>query len=47
MTMNAEFSKGQKVLDLGGSSSLFSYYLASKGLDVTTVDLQENLVERK
>jgi len=43
--MNAEFSKGQKVLDLGGSSSLFSYYLASKGLDVTTVDLQKNLVE--
>jgi protein-L-isoaspartate O-methyltransferase len=45
VTMNAEFSKGQKVLDLGGSSSLFSYYLASKGLDVTTVDLQKDLVE--
>jgi hypothetical protein len=45
VTMNAEFSKGQKVLDLGGSSSLFSFYLASKGLDVTTVDLQKNLVE--
>lgn len=45
VTMNAEFNKGQKVLDLGGSSSLFSYYLASKGLDVTTVDLQKNLVE--
>jgi hypothetical protein len=45
VTMNAEFSRGQKVLDLGGSSSLFSYYLASKGLDVTTVDLQEDLVE--
>ncbi len=43
--INAEFIKGQKVLDLGGSSSLFSYYLASKGLDVTTVDLQKNLVE--
>ena len=45
VTMNAEFSKGQKVLDLGGSSSLFSYYLASKGLDVTTVELQKELVE--
>jgi 2-polyprenyl-3-methyl-5-hydroxy-6-metoxy-1,4-benzoquinol methylase len=43
--MNTEFSKGQKVLDLGGSSSLFSYYLSSKGLDVTTVDLQTSLVE--
>jgi 2-polyprenyl-3-methyl-5-hydroxy-6-metoxy-1,4-benzoquinol methylase len=45
VTLNAEFSKGQSVLDLGGSSSLFSYYLASKGLDVTTVDLQKNLVD--
>jgi hypothetical protein len=43
--MNVKFSRGQKVLDMGGSSSLFSYYLASKGLDVTTIDLQENLVE--
>jgi hypothetical protein len=45
VTINAEFSDGQRVLDLGGSSSLFSYYLASKGLDVTTVDLQKDLVE--
>lgn len=44
VTLNAEFKEGQKILDLGGSSSLFSYYLASKGLDVTTVDLQEQLV---
>jgi len=44
VTMNAGFTEGQSVLDLGGSSSLFSYYLASKGLDVTTVDLQERLV---
>jgi len=43
--IHAEFKTHHKVLDLGGSSSLFSYYLASKGLDVTTVDLQENLVE--
>jgi 2-polyprenyl-3-methyl-5-hydroxy-6-metoxy-1,4-benzoquinol methylase len=45
VVMNAEFIKGQRVLDLGGSSSLFSYYLASKGLDVTTIDLQKQLVE--
>ena len=45
VTMNAEFTQGQKVLDLGGSSSLFSYYLACKGLDVTTIDLQERLVK--
>jgi len=45
VTMHSEFHSGQKVLDLGGSSSLFSYYLASKGLDVTTVDLQAALVE--
>ena len=43
--LNNNFKSGQKVLDLGGSSSLFSYYLASKGLEVTTVDLQQNLVE--
>ncbi len=45
VTMNAGFAKGERVLDLGGSSSLFSYYLSSMGLDVTTVDLQEHLVE--
>gem|GEM_PF-509095 len=43
--LNADFKPGQKVMDLGGSSSLFSYYLASKGLDVTTVDLQQSLVD--
>jgi len=44
VVQHAGFESGQRVLDLGGSSSLFSYYLASKGLDVTTVDLQEDLV---
>ena len=29
----------------GGSSSLFSFYLASKGFRVTTVDLQRTLVD--
>lgn len=45
ITLNAEFREGQRVLDLGGSSSLFSYYLSSKGLEVTTIDLQKPLVE--
>lgn len=45
ITANNDFSGNKRVLDLGGSSSLFSYYLASKGLDVTTVDLQCDLVE--
>jgi len=44
VVLNNEFSPEHKVLDLGGSSSLFSYYLASKGVDVTTIDLQEELV---
>ncbi len=45
VVLHAGFMPGQKVIDLGGSSSLFSFYLASKGLDVTTVDLQEELVQ--
>src|ERR1043166_4589492 len=43
VTIHSEFLKEQRILDLGGSSSLFSYYLASKGLRVTTVDLQGDL----
>ncbi len=42
---HAGFMDHQKVLDLGGSSSLFSFYLASKGLEVTTVDLSQELVD--
>lgn len=45
VVLNAEFRPGQRVLDLGGSSSLFSYYLASKDLEVTTIDLQKELVD--
>jgi len=44
LAMHTDMSPGQRVLDLGGSSSLFSYWLASRGLDVVTVDLQEELV---
>lgn len=45
IVLNNEFLSKHKVLDLGGSSSLFSYYLASKGIDVTTIDLQKELVD--
>lgn len=45
VVLNNEFSPEHKVLDLGGSSSLFSYYLASKGVDVTTIDLKKELVD--
>lgn len=43
--LNNDFKQGQSLIDLGGSSSLFSYYLASKGLKVITVDLNKDLVE--
>jgi len=45
VVLNNNFSPAMTVLDLGGSSSLFSYYLASKGLDVVTIDLEEELVD--
>jgi Methyltransferase domain len=44
LVMNNEFRAGQRLLDLGGSSSLFSCYMASRGLDVVTVDLKSELV---
>jgi 2-polyprenyl-3-methyl-5-hydroxy-6-metoxy-1,4-benzoquinol methylase len=45
IVLNNDFKSGQRLLDLGGSSSLFSYYMASKGLDVSTVDLQQELAD--
>jgi hypothetical protein len=45
LATHLDLRPGQRVLDLGGSSSLFSYWLASRGLDVVTVDLKERLVE--
>lgn len=42
---NNDYKSGESLLDLGGSSSLFSFYLASKGLKVVTVDLQKDLVD--
>ena len=45
LVSNVPFRPGQRLLDLGGSSSLFSCYMASLGLEVVTVDLDEPLVE--
>jgi hypothetical protein len=42
--LNTPFEPGDRVLDMGGSSSLFSFLLASRGLSVTTVDLNAELV---
>jgi SAM-dependent methyltransferase len=44
VVVNNAYEPGDRLLDMGGSSSLFSYYLASKGVNVVTVDLQEDLV---
>jgi hypothetical protein len=38
------FRPGERLLDLGGCSSLFSCYMASKGLEVVSVDLNRELV---
>ena len=46
IVINNEFKPGDRLLDLGGSCSLFSYYMASKGLEVSTVDLQQELVDQ-
>ena len=44
LDMHNEFRAGQRLLDLGGSSSLFSCYMAARGLDVVTVDLNDELI---
>jgi protein-L-isoaspartate O-methyltransferase len=44
LVINNDFRPGQSLLDLGGSSSLFSFLMASRGLLVTTVDLDGKLV---
>jgi 2-polyprenyl-3-methyl-5-hydroxy-6-metoxy-1,4-benzoquinol methylase len=45
LVMNTDFRAGDRLLDLGGSSSLFSYFVASRGLEVVTVDLKPELVD--
>jgi SAM-dependent methyltransferase len=44
LVTNNRFEAGQRLLDLGGCSSLFSLYMASKGLEVTAIDLDDDLV---
>jgi 2-polyprenyl-3-methyl-5-hydroxy-6-metoxy-1,4-benzoquinol methylase len=44
LVTNNRFEPGQRLLDLGGCSSLFSIYMASKGLEVTAIDLDDELV---
>lgn len=43
--MNSGVKKGDEVLDMGGSSSLFSFYLAHKGCKVFTIDIKGDLVQ--
>lgn len=42
---NLNLKKGDKVLDIGGACSLFSFYLASKGISVVALDLNGRIVE--
>lgn len=42
---NLNFKKGDVVLDIGGACSLFSFYLASKGMKVIAIDLNPKIVE--
>jgi hypothetical protein len=44
LTLNNDFRPGERLLDLGGCSSLFSFYMASRGLDVVALDLNQGLV---
>lgn len=42
---NLNIKKGDKVLDIGGACSLFSFYLASKGASVIAIDLNPEIVK--
>ena len=42
---NLDIKKGDKVLDIGGACSLFSFYLASKGAKVVAIDLNQELAD--
>jgi len=43
LATNTPLRAGDRVLDMGGAGSLFSCYLASRGLEVHTIDLNEGL----
>ena len=40
-----DFKPGDTVLDIGGSCSLFSYYLESKGVNVVAIDINPRVVD--
>lgn len=42
---NLDIKQGDKVLDIGGACSLFSFYLASKGAKVVAIDLNQELAD--
>ena len=42
---NLNLKRGDKVLDIGGSCSLFSFFLASKGIKVIAIDLNPEIVK--
>jgi SAM-dependent methyltransferase len=44
LVTHTPIAEGQRVLDLGGASSLLSCYLADRGCDVTAIDLDPDLV---
>lgn len=46
LVLNNDFRAGQRLLDLGGSGSLFSCFLASRGVEVTAIDSNAEVVER-
>ncbi len=45
LVLNNSYEPGQCLLDLGGCSSLFSFYMASRGVHVLAVDLDQALVD--
>jgi SAM-dependent methyltransferase len=46
LVVNTPMRRGARVLDMGGAGSLFTCYLASRGFDVHTIDLDERLCRR-
>jgi hypothetical protein len=46
LTLHNEYRAGQRLLDLGGAGSLFACYVASLGVEVTAIDLNEELVKQ-
>lgn len=44
LVSNTPMRRGSRVLDMGGAASLFSCYLASRGHDVVSIDLNDALV---